>query len=141
MKLKKTQTFERLASNIIDWADEKHLFDSPNPAAQFGKTMEELAEMYQEFLKFNEAQYDLSMPEPETFLQNLALELGDVLVTLIIFSEMLEIDLVAALEAAYNKIKDRTGKTVNGVFIKDNYSGEGNGKAETEAEVQTSDGC
>ncbi len=44
---------------------------------------------------------------------------GDVLVTLIINSYQLDFDLTECLEAAYNEIKDREGKTVDGVFIKD----------------------
>lgn len=46
-------------------------------------------------------------------------ELGDVFVTLIIIAEQLNLNPVKCLEIAYNKIKDRQGKTINGTFIKD----------------------
>jgi len=45
--------------------------------------------------------------------------IGDVLVTVIILSEQLGYDPVKCLELAYNEIKNRTGKTINGTFIKD----------------------
>lgn len=45
--------------------------------------------------------------------------LGDILVTLIILSKDLDVDLLDCLRGAYDVIKDRTGKTVNGVFVKE----------------------
>jgi NTP pyrophosphatase (non-canonical NTP hydrolase) len=45
---------------------------------------------------------------------------GDVLVTLIIASDLMGIDLLKALESAYNEIKDRKGTMMpNGVFVKE----------------------
>lgn len=44
--------------------------------------------------------------------------LGDVLVTLIILAEIKGVKLEDCLESAYNVIKFRTGKTVDGTFIK-----------------------
>ena len=46
------------------------------------------------------------------------LEMGDIFVTLIILCDQLDIYPVDCLARAYGKIKDRTGKTINGVFIK-----------------------
>lgn len=46
-------------------------------------------------------------------------ECGDVIVTLILTSAKLGFTLEEALQSAYTKISNRTGKTVNGVFIKD----------------------
>lgn len=50
--------------------------------------------------------------------ENMQLEMGDIIVTLIILCKQLDIDPVECLEMAYNKIKDRQGKTLNGTFIK-----------------------
>jgi len=44
--------------------------------------------------------------------------IGDSLVTLIILSKQLGLTPTECLEAAWNEIKDRTGKTVDGVFVK-----------------------
>ena len=38
--------------------------------------------------------------------------------SLIIFSDIMGVDMFEALEFAYNEIKDRKGKCVNGNFIK-----------------------
>lgn len=45
-------------------------------------------------------------------------ELGDVLVTLIIQAQGQGTNLEECLALAYNKIKYRTGKTIDGVFVK-----------------------
>lgn len=44
--------------------------------------------------------------------------LGDTLVTLIIWANLLGYDLRDCLEYAYNEIKDRQGESPNGCFIK-----------------------
>ena len=44
---------------------------------------------------------------------------GDIMVTLIIFAEIRGYDVMSALGYAYQEIKDRTGKMVDGSFIKD----------------------
>ena len=49
---------------------------------------------------------------------NMKLEMGDIFVTLIILCDQLNLDPVECLYKAYEKIKDRKGKTINGVFIK-----------------------
>ena len=45
--------------------------------------------------------------------------IGDIRVVLIILSEQLGLDDDECLESAYNVIKNRKGKTVNGTFIKE----------------------
>lgn len=45
--------------------------------------------------------------------------IGDVVVTLIILAQQNDMDLYECLNQAYTEIADRKGKTVNGVFIKD----------------------
>src|SRR5690554_6118583 len=45
--------------------------------------------------------------------------IGDVLVVLIGLSMQMNIDITECLEIAYNEIKDRKGKLVNGVFVKE----------------------
>lgn len=50
--------------------------------------------------------------------ENMELEMGDIFVTLIILCDQLDIYPVDCLAMAYEKIKDRKGKTINGQFIK-----------------------
>lgn len=45
--------------------------------------------------------------------------IGDVVVTLIILAQQNVLTLDECLETAYNEIADRKGKTVNGVFVKE----------------------
>ena len=45
--------------------------------------------------------------------------LGDILVTIIIGAELQGLQLEDCLESAYNVISNRTGKMVDGVFVKD----------------------
>lgn len=44
--------------------------------------------------------------------------IGDVVVTLIILAMQNDMDLYECLNCAYDEIKGRTGKMVNGVFVK-----------------------
>ncbi len=127
------KNYETLEALILDWAKERNLItqDSKNlrqqQLAQLAKSMSEFGELADAVAKED--------------LEGTIDALGDVLVTLIILSRLLNMDLISCLRTAYSEIKDRTGKTVNGVFIKDNKYGEGYDNDEDEAEVQTSDGC
>jgi NTP pyrophosphatase (non-canonical NTP hydrolase) len=47
------------------------------------------------------------------------MELGDCMVVLTILAAQLGVTTEQALEMAYNKIRHRTGKTINGQFVKD----------------------
>ena len=42
----------------------------------------------------------------------------EILVTLIVLASQLNLDLVECLEIAYEEIKDRNGKMVNGTYVK-----------------------
>ena len=97
-------TLNELEVKIRDWAIERNIDKSENAPKQMIKIMEELGETSAALLKKN---------EPE-----LKDGIGDILVTVIIFAQQLGYTPAECLEAAWNEIKDRTGKTVNGVFIK-----------------------
>lgn len=78
-----------------------------NPFTQYAKVIEETGEIAHELTRGNYktlAMYDA---------------IGDTLVTLIIFADILEIDPLEALREAYEEIKGRTGHTVNGGFVKE----------------------
>lgn len=97
--------FEELKENIEQWGNDKNLIHYENRFKQFEKVVEEVFELKEEIIEDN--------------LDNIKLEMGDCLVTLIILSKQLGIDIVDCLEQAYNKIKNRQGKTINGKFIKE----------------------
>ena len=98
-------TFEEISQNVLIWAKEKDILKPDNHLKQLGKIMSEVGEFADEVIKENK--------------QGQIQELGDVFVTLIIIAEQLNLNPVKCLEIAYNKIKDRQGKTINGTFIKD----------------------
>lgn len=94
-------------STLVDlvklWAVERGLHNTP-PEKQFLKVAEETAEIAAGMLRGNmEAVKD---------------GIGDVIVTLIILSMQKGTNVQECLEMAYNEIKGRTRKMVDGVFVK-----------------------
>lgn len=90
---------------IIQWAKARNINTPECAKGQLGKIMEELGETAGAFLKGNR--------------EELIDGIGDCFVTLIIFAIQNGLTPEECLEAAWNQIKDRTGKRVDGVFIKD----------------------
>ena len=92
-------------AKILEWAKERGILIPDNATKQMLKLTEEVGELAGAIAKNNKTdQIDA---------------IGDIQVVLIILSEQLGINYKEALESAYNVIKNRTGKTINGVFIKD----------------------
>jgi len=99
-------TFDELIDNITQWADDKGILVSDNAPKQSMKIMEELGETMGAILKGKKTDEVID-------------GIGDILVTVIILSKQLGLDPTECLESAWNEIKDRKGKTVNGTFIKE----------------------
>lgn len=95
---------DELMGLIAVWG-QKHGID--NPDRQTVKLMEEVGELAHEVSR---AQYNSKATEDA---------IGDIGVVLIILADMLGYDFSDCLNLAYNEIKDRTGHTENGSFIKD----------------------
>lgn len=89
---------------IIKWAVERGLDKPENATKQLIKAMEELGELS---AGINKQDRDKQIDS-----------LGDLQVVLIILAKQLGIDYIGSLESAYEVIKNRTGKTINGVFVK-----------------------
>lgn len=107
------KSFKKLQEKVLEWADDKDLLYEENAERQFVKFIEEVFEFKKEMddkLRFAPCCIDIN---------NIKLEMGDIFVTLIILCEDLEIDPVVCLEMAYEKISKRTGKTINGTFVKE----------------------
>lgn len=109
---KKTMNFEELKTKVEEWAKDKDLLHSENADKQFMKFIEEVFEFKSEM--------DLIhiLGGNELNSHDMMLEMGDIFVTLIILCEQLEIDPVVCLEMAYKKISQRRGRTIDGVFYK-----------------------
>ena len=99
-------TFDELINNVKGWADAKDILKEENAPKQMMKVMEELGETAGAVAK---------MKATDEIMDGI----GDTFVTLIILSYQLGLEPTKCLEQAWNEIKDRTGNTVNGVFVKD----------------------
>ena len=95
---------------VQDWAKERGI-DKADPSKQLLKLGEEYGELIADFIKgYNES---------------MRLEIGDMLVVLTIFCQQMGVDLEECFNDAYEKIKRRQGKNVNGVFVKDENINDG----------------
>lgn len=95
-------SLESLISKVQQWGRDKGIND---PYKQALKTLEELGELSSSLLKGKrEEEIDA---------------VGDVLVCLSVYCDIRGVDIAEALNAAYNVISKRTGKNVDGCFIKD----------------------
>lgn len=108
--------FEDLKDKVLKWADDKDLLHSNNADKQFMKFIEEVFEFNRE-LEVSDLRRFIG-EHRDIILRDIKLEMGDVFVTLIILCEQIGIDPVECLSMAYEKISKRTGKTINGQFIK-----------------------
>ena len=96
--------FQDLINNVIGWADDKNILKPENSTKQMLKVMEEVGETAGALAKDDRVE--------------LKDGIGDSFVTLIILAKQCGFTPDECLEAAWNEIKGRTGKTVNGVLVK-----------------------
>jgi NTP pyrophosphatase (non-canonical NTP hydrolase) len=94
-----------LEAAVEHWAEEKGILSKATPMAQALKTLEETTEFCTAVNNNDRAEIVDAM--------------GDIMVTLIIQAKMQDLSLEECLESAYNVISKRTGKMVNGQFVKD----------------------
>lgn len=115
------KNYSELEPLVIAWAGECGILDKATPLTQIEKTQEELDET-------KEALYWDSKNVPEYVnkkgkVVNTKEEVkdgyGDQFVTLIIGAHMSGLSLLECLESAYDVISKRTGKMINGTFVKD----------------------
>jgi len=100
------KTYEELEDDVIDWATERKIIQNGTAVSQLLKANAEMGELAD---AFNKGDRD-----------GIVDGLGDVMVCLINFAEIEQLNLVDCLESAYNEIKDRKGTLMpNGVFVKE----------------------
>ena len=97
-------SFDKLIENVVGWAADKDILKKENAPKQMLKVLEEVGETAGALLKSKD--------------EEIKDGIGDSFVTLIILAKQLGLTPSQCLESAWNEIKDRTGKTVNGVFVK-----------------------
>ncbi|MBE9854513.1 MULTISPECIES: MazG-like family protein [Enterococcus] len=95
---------DELVKNVEAWAREKNL---------------DIAESSKQYLKVSEEAGEVAAALARDNKDDLRDGIGDIVVTLIILAMQNDMDLYECLNQAYNEIKDRKGKNVNGVFVKE----------------------
>ena len=90
---------------IVKWGYDKGILPHPNPMAQFTKTLEEVAELGSAIQAEDRAEVMDAI--------------GDIVVTLVMQCEAWDLTLSECVGSAYTTIAGRTGRMVDGVFVKD----------------------
>lgn len=90
---------------IVTWAAERKIFSGSKPDQQFAKLQEEVEELLSGIQTDN--------------LEEIKDAIGDCSVVLCIVAYMNGLTYSECLEAAWESIKDRKGKMIEGVFVKE----------------------
>ena len=96
---------DKLVQDIQDWGTGKGILPNPNPMSQWKKTQEEVNELLQGIEKED--------------LEEIKDAIGDVFVTLVMQTQAWNLTMAECVQSAYDVIKKRTGKMVNGTFVKE----------------------
>nr|DAV64378.1 MAG TPA: NTP-PPase-like protein [Caudoviricetes sp.] len=99
----------KLIDKINHWADSRGLKQA-DPKIQWMRITEEVGEIRDVLLK------PTKFTEPQTALKD---AIGDTLVTIIVLAHQLDLDVTECLSIAYEEIKNRKGKMINGTFVKE----------------------
>jgi NTP pyrophosphatase (non-canonical NTP hydrolase) len=99
-------SYAQIEMKIIQWAEARKIIPNSTPDVQLLKAMSEMGELADATIKNDkEAIVDA---------------VGDVMVCLVNYCVLQDIDLVDCMEVAYDQIKNRKGTLLpNGVFKKD----------------------
>lgn len=110
-----------LEERVIVWAKEKGILDKATPLKQAEKTLEEVQELIEAVTSQHNKLTDFINTKGNKVNTEAEIKdaFGDILVTIIIGSKMQNLSLLDCLESALNVIEKRTGKMVDGQFIKD----------------------
>lgn len=99
-------TYSALEVEIIRWSENRRIIPNSTPQAQLLKALSELGELA-----------DATMKGDEDGCKD---GVGDVVVCLINYCALKDIDLVSCLQIAYDQIKHRKGTLLpTGVFVKE----------------------
>jgi len=94
---------ENLIKLVAQWHKDRNLIEGSDDKSQTLKLLQELGELSDSVCKERPILDDI----------------GDMLVVMINICERNKITLENCLEVAYNDIKDRKGKMIDGVFVKE----------------------
>ena len=94
---------EELVNKIAQWHRDRNLIDGSTDKDQYMKLIQEAGELSDNICKGRDIRDDI----------------GDMMVVLINIATRNNLTITECLEAAYNDIKDRKGRMVDGVFVKE----------------------
>lgn len=114
-----------LIQKVLVWAEDRNLIKGSTPVKQLNKTSEEFNELqravgeYHIMKEINSQTDGAFSTDVFTAHNNIKDGFGDVLVTLIIAAKQLDLDIEQCLDSAYFEIKDRKGRMIDGIFVKE----------------------
>ena len=97
---------EELVKKVAQWHHDRNLIEGATDKDQFCKLIQEAGELSDNICKGKDMSDDI----------------GDMIVVLINIAERNNLTLEECLEKAWDDIKDRKGKMVDGIFIKEGDS-------------------
>jgi hypothetical protein len=92
-----------LTERVIQWHRDRNLIGGSSDKDQVLKLLQELGELSDSVCKNNDIKDDI----------------GDMLVVMLNICERNNVSLFDCLKVAYNDIKDRRGRMVDGIFVKE----------------------
>lgn len=92
-------------NKVEQWAEDRNLINGATSAAQYQKLLEEVGELGRALI--------------EDDAEKVKDGIGDAVVVLTILARQCGMTLPECYAAAYEEIKDRKGKMVNGIFVKE----------------------
>ena len=95
----------KMFENIRQWADERGIYDKGDTKTQLIKLQEEMGELAKATLEKDQAEVIDAI--------------GDMVVVLTNLAHLNNVNIETCIAEAYNVISKRTGKMVNGTFVKD----------------------
>jgi NTP pyrophosphatase (non-canonical NTP hydrolase) len=99
-------SYSQIEMKIIQWSEARKIIPNSTPQAQLLKAYEEMGELTAATIRNNRPLMEDSV--------------GDVMVCLINYCALADIDLVTCMANAYDEIKDRKGTLMpNGLFVKE----------------------
>lgn len=104
--VKESSTLVTVVEQIKQWHHDRNLIEGATDKDQFCKLIQEAGELSDNLCKGKDIKDDI----------------GDMIVVLINIAERNGVSLSECVEVAYNDIKDRKGRMVDGVFVKEGDS-------------------
>ena len=95
-----------LIESIAKWHHDRNLIEGSDDKSQFAKLIQEAGELSDNICKGNDISDDI----------------GDMIVVLINIAERNNLSIQECLQQAWDDIKDRKGRMVDGVFVKEGDS-------------------